>query len=205
MTRRLGALLVVVAAVAALAGCGGEPDHDMGAMSTPTSTAAPAYPSASPARGPHNDADVRFAEQMVPHHLQAVDMSEMLLAKQGISPQATALALRIRTAQAREIGQMTGWLNGWNQDPAATATSAMGHGMGDGMMSQTEMDALQRATGDQATELFLRGMVRHHQGALAMAATELKDGQNADAKALAQQVSTSQQAEITEMNRLLEG
>lgn len=101
---------------------------------------------------------------------------------------------------------MSGWLAAWGANPSPSSMDGgMGgvdHG-GDGMMTQADMDALDKATGAQAAELFLTGMVKHHQGAVTMAQTELDQGQNPDAKTLAQNIITSQKAEIAEMNQLL--
>ena len=40
----------------------------------------------------YNDADIMFAQMMIPHHQQAVEMSEMLLAKEGIPAQVVEFA-----------------------------------------------------------------------------------------------------------------
>lgn len=194
-----GALAVTVT----LAGCGssGE-DHDMGSMASPSTSSAPAgSASGTPAAGPHGEADVTFAQMMVPHHRQAVEMADMILAKQGIDADVTTLATQIRAAQAPEIDQMTGWLAGWGE--SAAPSMDMGHDMG-GTMSQPEMDALDQATGKEAARLFLSGMVKHHRGAIEMAEDELANGQNADAQKLAASIRDTQQGEIDRMNALLQ-
>ena len=193
-----------LAAALVLGACGSSSGgHDMGSMSSPSTSSAPSASStAAPASGPHNDADVTFASMMIPHHNQAIEMSNMLLAKGGIDPKVTALAQKIKAAQGPEVAQMSGWLSGWGSNPSPSSMGDMG-GMGDGLMNQADMDALNTATGDQAAQLFLTGMIKHHQGAVAMAQTELDSGQNAEAKKLAQDIITAQKAEITEMNQLL--
>ena len=151
--------------------------------------------------GSHDDADVAFATGMVPHHQQAVQMSDVLLGKAGVDADVLALATKIKAEQAPEIAQMTGWLNDW----AAPAPTGGMDGMGGGMMSQADMNALGSAQGRTAQTLFLQGMIRHHEGAVAMATTEVAQGKNAEAKSLAQSIVTSQQAEIDQMNQLLAG
>src|SRR4051812_38371695 len=103
----------------------------------------------------------------------------------------------IKAAQGPEVAQMSGWLAGWGQKPSPSSMGGMeGMNHGDGTMSQADMDALKAATGDKrAAKLFLTGMMKHHQGAVTMAQTELDSGQNPDAKALAQNMITSQKAE----------
>ena len=158
------------------------------------------------AAGSHNDADVAFATGMVPHHRQAVQMSEVLLAKTGVDPDVVALATKIKAEQAPEIEQMNGWLSSWGAPAATGGAGDMGgmDGMGGGMMTPQQMEALASAEGREAQTLFLQGMTAHHQGAVAMASTELAQGENQDAKALAQSIVTSQQAEIDQMAQLLQ-
>lgn len=184
-----------------VAGCGSSGgSQDMGSTSSPSTSDAPASSGGTPAAGAHGDADVAFAQMMVPHHRQAVEMADMLLAKQGITTDVTTLAAQIKAEQAPEIAQMTGWLTGWGQ--SATPSMDMGDAMA-GTMSQADMDALDKATGKDAQKLFLTGMITHHKGAITMAKDELANGQDADAKKLAQSIADSQQVEIGKMNQLL--
>lgn len=216
---RLGLAAAAMAALTGLAGCANNDPSSMPGMDTGSSASAapsiPAAPSASagsatPASGPHNDADVTFAQMMIQHHQQAVDMSDMLLAKDGVNPEIAALARQIKTAQAPEITTMTGWLEGWGE-PVTAAEDGMGgmggmdHGGGDdGMMAPDEMEDLDTADGATGQKLYLEGMIKHHQGAVAMAEDEVANGENPQAKQLAQDIITSQQAEIETMSALLD-
>jgi uncharacterized protein (DUF305 family) len=209
-TLRLGLAAAAAVAVTGLAGCASNDDpSSMPGMDHGSSSSAPAAPSSSaaaptasgtPAAGPHNNADVMFTTMMIPHHQQAIEMSDMILAKDGIDPAVTELARQIKDAQTPEITQMRGWLAGWGANPSPSM-SGMDHG--DGMMDPADMEALEKASGAEAAKLFLTSMVKHHQGAIAMAQTEESDGQNPEAKQLAQAIITSQQAEIEKMNTLL--
>ena len=186
-----------LAGAIALGGCGSSGSGgDTGSTSSP-SAAPTAAATGTPAAGAHNDADVMFAQMMIPHHRQAIEMADMILAKPDIDPVVAALATEIKGAQTPEIDQMTGWLIGWGLN--ATPSMDM-----DGTMSQADMNALDQATGKDAEELFLTGMTTHHQGAIAMAKTELTNGQNTDAKKLAQSISDTQQVEINTMNKMLQ-
>lgn len=210
MTSRAQIALAGALAALVLAGCSTSATSSGAASPAPTGSAgAPASPVAGPGTptvGQHVDADIQFATMMIPHHTQAVEMSDMLLSKQGVDEKVTALAKRIKAEQAPEITQMSGWLAGWGQNPSPSSMGGMG-GMGseDGLMSQADMHALDQATGDDAARLYLTGMIKHHRGAVTMAQTELDQGQNPDAKKLAQSIVTTQRAEITEMNGLLGG
>ena len=203
LTATVAATVVVVTG---LAGCANNDASSMPGMnhgsSAPAGSGSPATPAATgtPAAGPHNDADVMFATMMMAHHQQAIEMSDMILEKDSIDPAVTELAQQIKDAQTPEITQMQGWLTGWG---ASASASGMDHGGDDGMMSQADMDALMKANGTEAAKLFLAGMVKHHQGAITMAQEEVTNGQNPEAKKLAQTIITSQQAEIEKMNTML--
>lgn len=197
-----------VAVMAIAAGCGGGDSgtgHSADRGSTTSSSA-----SAAPSSRDHNDADVVFAQHMIPHHQQAVEMSDMVLAKQGVNPRVTDLATRIKAAQGPEIQQMQGWLGQWGNPPMPPMTSSEGHdnmpGMSSdamGMMSDEQMTALKNANGAESSKLFLTGMITHHEGAIAMAQNEIKDGSFAPAVELARSIVTTQQQEIDTMKGIL--
>ena len=195
MTRRLLTGLASLAISGALAaGCGG------GGTAAPSSTAAAGAATAS---SKFNDADVTFAQGMIPHHEQAVEMADIALdPKVKASATVKDLATRIKAAQAPEIATMTSWLKGWGKP---VTMDAAGHNMSamDGMMSAADMKALGAATGPAFDTAFFEMMIRHHQGAITMAEKVQKDGVNADVKALAGQVISAQTAEINEMKKAL--
>jgi uncharacterized protein (DUF305 family) len=151
----------------------------------------------------HNDADVTFAQGMIPHHQQAVEMSDMILGKQGIDPRVTDLANQIKSAQGPEIQLMQGWLTQWGT-PAMPPMS--GHDMPgmSGMMSTADMTALTDAQGVDASKLFLTQMIAHHEGAITMAQNEIKDGQYPAALELAESIVTAQQKEIDTMKGIVQ-
>lgn len=146
----------------------------------------------------HNKADGDFAQGMIPHHQQAVRMSAM--AEEAAGPQVKALAARIAAAQGPEITQMTGWLSAW--DLPVEADHGMQHDM-PGMMSGESLDKLRATNGDAFDSHWLQMMVEHHQGAIAMAKTELAEGKYPAALTLARSIVKSQTAEIAEMRRML--
>ena len=196
------------AALAISAGCsgGGSGSEQSGQGA---STAATAESSA----GDHNDADIMFASHMIPHHEQAVGMSDVVLAKQGIDPRVTDLATDIKAAQGPEIKQMQDWLGQWGNPPMPPMATQEGHGGHDmdgmsgdgmGMMSDEEMTALKNANGVEAGRLFLTGMITHHEGAIAMAQNEIEGGKFAPAVELARAIVKTQQQEIDTMKGILE-
>jgi uncharacterized protein (DUF305 family) len=194
-----------IAAAIALAGCAGTTGTAPSTGSTPTSTMPGMGGGMDMSSGPataatdHNAADTMFTQGMIPHHTQAVEMSDIMLKKQGMDARITALATKIKAAQAPEIEQMTGWLKTWNEP----AQMGSGHGMGDGMMGDDDLKKLEAAQGTEAAKLFLTQMIAHHQGAVAMANTEITQGKNPDAIGLGKSIVASQTAEIKEMQDLL--
>lgn len=192
INRALGVSALALAFV--VTGCSAGGSTGTTPAASPGITAAP---SSAPASSEANAADEMFVTMMLPHHQQAVEMSEMVLEKDGLDPRVADLAERIRDAQAPEIEQLQGWLDEWGVD-----ASGGGHS-GGGMMSEDDMQALEDADGAEAGPLFLQQMVAHHEGAVEMAETEVADGQHPDVVALAQQIADAQSAEIAEMEQLL--
>ena len=189
-----------ISAAIALAGCAGTSGSTpAGTMPGMGSGGLGMSSSSAPATADHNTADTMFTQGMIPHHAQAVEMSDMMLRKQGMDARITALATKIKAAQAPEIAQMTGWLKTWNEP----TQMASGHGMGDGMMGDDDLKTLDAAQGNDAAKLFLAQMIAHHEGAVMMAKTESSQGKNPDAISLSKAIVTAQEAEIQEMKDLL--
>lgn len=222
--KRFGFGLATLAASALfVSGCSNATNESQSSASSTTSAAASASasPSAASSDAAHNDADVTFAQGMIPHHQQAIEMSDMLLGKQDINPDVVALATEIKGAQGPEIEQMQGWLEEWgaSSTPAPTSTNMSGHdmpshqmpsggemaGAGHGMMSEADMAALQNAQGEEASRLFLTQMIEHHKGAIMMAQQEIDDGQFPAAVEMARTIVSSQQQEIDSMQDMLNG
>ncbi len=196
-----------VAALVIAAGCGSNSgaEHQGGHDS-------PASVTTSASSQDHNDTDVGFAQNMIPHHQQAIEMSDILLAKQGIDPRVTGLATEIKAAQGPEIKQMQGWLTQWGAPWTPAEAPGEGHAGHDmegmdggamGLMSDEQMTALKKAQGVEASRLFLNGMIAHHNGAIAMAQPEIGNGQFAPTVELARSVATSQLQEIEKMRDIL--
>ncbi|WP_063819240.1 DUF305 domain-containing protein [Herbidospora cretacea] len=142
-------------------------------------------------------ADVRFAEGMIGHHRQALEMTG-LAPDRAADEQVKALARRIEAAQRPEIGVLTGWLTRLGREvPAGHA-----HLTGYGMASLAEMNDLRGARGEAFDRLFLKLMIRHHEGALSMAGGELRDGRDRLMTTLAMDIVTGQQIEIGRMRSI---
>ncbi|SDO06623.1 Uncharacterized conserved protein, DUF305 family [Streptomyces sp. cf386] len=206
------AALAATAATAALvlAACGGGngDSHSGSAAKHSASSGTDATADASAGAEAHNDQDVSFAQGMIPHHQQALEMAE-LAAGRASSAQVKDLAERVRKAQDPEIRTMSGWLKAWGEDVPSAAPGmdhSAGHSGGSGMagmMDQEDMDKLSKASGKDFDTMFLTMMVEHHEGAVEMAETEKARGRYAPATDLADAVITAQTAEIEEMNKLL--
>jgi len=101
--------VAALAAVAALGACSNSATKEATSSSAPSPAATS---SAAPAAA-HNHADMMFAHMMIPHHQQAIEMSDMIFGKQGIDPRVVDMAKQIKAAQGPEIEMMQGWLNQW--------------------------------------------------------------------------------------------
>ncbi len=198
--RRVVAPAIALSFIAVLAACGS--DHPSAAHTT-KDTASPGGGAATSA---FNDADVEFAQGMIAHHEQAIEMAEIALDPNiGASPAVLDLATRIKGAQDPEVELMTGWLTAAGE-PVAMDESE-GHEMSsmDGMMTADQMDAMAAMTGTGFDQMWLAMMIAHHEGAVSQSQTVKAKGSNADVLTLADQIITAQQAEIAEMNALLQG
>jgi uncharacterized protein (DUF305 family) len=153
----------------------------------------------------HNDADVAFTQEMIPHHHQAVMMARLATSRDA-GPEVADLAERIERAQVPEIKLMSGWLRDWDESSMGSGgMGAMGYGDGTGMMDPGQMHDLARARGAAFDRLFLTQMIEHHRGAVTMAEKEQSEGQDPEVIALAKSIEKSQTAEIAEMRKLLAG
>ncbi|MBF6210737.1 DUF305 domain-containing protein [Nocardia puris] len=195
--------VTAVAAAAALfaAGCSDDTEStttaDHGTHATTASaTTAPA------ARTDFTDADVMFLQMMYPHHAQAVEMAQLVPSRTQ-NAALRDLAANVEAAQAPEMAQISTLLVAFGQPaPTADASAHGDHGMA-GMMTPEQMAALEAASGDAFDRMWLEMMIEHHLGAVDMAKTELAEGVNPDAQALARTVIADQEAEITTMRQML--
>lgn len=196
---------IALVTVASLAAC--STDDEPGSGTAPSSATTGAEEQDGTAEGgTFNDQDVMFAQMMIPHHEQAIEMSDVILAKDGVDPEVTDLANQIKDAQGPEIEQLTTWLEEWGspmEESGAMDHEAMGHGSMDGMMSEEDMQALDAAQGAEAGQLFLEQMIVHHEGAVTSAQEHLEAGENPEALALSEDVIDDQSAEIEEMEQML--
>ena len=145
-----------------------------------------------------SSADIMFLQMMIPHHQQAVDISELAMARSK-DAELIALATDIRDGQSAEIIQMKSWLREVNAD------IDMGHSMGEamgGMLTDTELSDLNAATGKNFDLLWLKGMTNHHVGALHMS-TMIRDARNAEIKRFGENVISAQTAQIEQMKIMI--
>ncbi len=189
--------VVALVSVGTATGCAG------GARSSSTSSSS--APSVAGRSG-----DVAFAQDMIPHHRQAVEMAAMALAPTArASAQVRALATRIRSEQSPEIATMTHWLTSWHAAvPSQGAMAGMGASGPDGMpgmMTGAQMKQLGRAGGPAFDRQWLTMMTAHHQGALTMARAVLRTTHDPSVRTFADGVVRAQQAEINRMRSILRG
>ncbi|GID43172.1 hypothetical protein Aca07nite_04470 [Actinoplanes capillaceus] len=187
--RSLKLAAAAVTATILLTGCGGDQATD---------SAAGTGAAAANAAGTFNDADVAFAQHMIPHHRQAVQMAA-LVEKRAATGEVKDLARWIQSAQQPEIDTMNGWLTTWGHTPPAPTDHAAMAGMATG----ADLAALEAASGAAFDKKFLTLMIKHHEAAVTTAQQEVDAGWDATARTLAQKIVTDQQAEITTMKGLL--
>jgi uncharacterized protein (DUF305 family) len=155
----------------------------------------PGGQSATAARA-HGAADVTFAQHMIPQHRQALELAALARTR-AARPEVAVLATEIAGAQQPEIDRMTAWLAAWGAPVPA------GHVVLPGMVTDADLAALRAATGAAFDRRFLTLMIAHHEGAVRLARTEVAEGRDPAATALAEEIVATQGAEIAVMRGLL--
>lgn len=185
MTRRFRALVITVLALVALSACSTSTHDDhMGMGDIDYSV---------------YDADaIMFAQMMIPHHQQAIEMADMALENTS-NPTILELAAEIKAAQDPEIEQMRDWLEtaGAEEDGMEMHMHHMS-----GMLSEEELEALRNARDAEFDRLFLEGMIEHHEGAIDMA-EDVLENENEEVRTLAKAIIDAQTREIELMESLL--
>jgi uncharacterized protein (DUF305 family) len=199
LTTRVSAVVAALAAAVVLSSCSSQKSADHTEHAGSPTTSATDQPAG------HNADDVAFAQGMIPHHQQAIDMATMVTGR-STNPQVIQLANKIKAAQEPEIRTLDVFLVQWKENPD-TDTGHGGHGgmAMTGMVDQPTMDKLASLKGAEFDTLWLQSMIAHHQGAIEMAKAEIANGDSVDAKGLAQNIVTTQQAEIVQIKQMLGG
>ena len=202
ITARIAAVLVALATALFVSACS-EPAGSSSDSHTDHQQSDEPVVTGQPAG--YNADDVAFATNMIPHHQQAVDLSA-LVPDRSTNPEVTKLASDIAAAQGPEIETMKVFLVQWNENPDTnTGSGHGGHGAMQGMVDEATMARLESLKGAEFDTLWLQSMIGHHQGAIEMAKAEVANGENVDAKGLANDIITTQQAEIGQMKQMLGG
>ena len=152
----------------------------------------------SGASGDLSSDEIMFLQMMIPHHQQAIDISDLALTKSADS-ELLALAKNIRDEQSAEIVKMKAWLD------AAGADLEMDHGAShsmSGMLSDSELAALDKASGKSFDVLWLKAMTGHHTGAIDMAAM-IENAKSAEIKSFGEGIVASQSAQNKAMAAMI--
>lgn len=201
-----GRAVLVVVALAALV---------LGALAGALLARQPALTAA-----PEGSVDAGFARDMQAHHAQAVDLA-VLVRDRSTDEEVRTVALDILLTQQNQIGQMAGWLSTWGLPAAASeppmawmtgtdhghgAAAAEGEGYAamPGWVSRADLARLTAATGTEADRLFLQLMIPHHQGGVEMAEYAVEHAQRPQVVALARNIVTSQERELTALQDMLD-
>ena len=183
-----------IAGLLLLAACGSESNQQSTASTQTDLTSS---------QSSFNDADVMFAQMMIPHHEQAIELADMALDPTlKASEQVKTLAAQIKSAQDPEIDLMTQWLTDWDQ-PLMDMSEEHDMSM-DGMLSVDEIAALGQLVSEEFDQAWATAMIAHHKGAIKMAKTVKDDGQSTLVQDLANLIMQAQQSEIAVLETLLD-
>ncbi|MBJ7399725.1 DUF305 domain-containing protein [Mycolicibacterium sp.] len=194
-TRVLAAIATLAAAIV-LSSCGTAATQNQGLSASATSAEQVAA---------HNADDVMFAQMMIPHHQQAIEVAAMVPDRSS-NPDVIALAATIVGEQQPEIDTMKALLLQWNVDPNEMSHESGHAGMAmTGMVNDATMVRLDSLKGASFDMLWLQSMISHHEGAIAMAKSEIADGKSADMTTVAADIVAAQQTEIDQIKQMLIG
>lgn len=189
---RIVAVAAALTTAVVVSSCSKTEEHSQHATSSTTSSATVAA---------HNADDVMFAQMMIPHHQQAVQLAD-LAPQHTDNPALLKLASTIAGEQQPEIDAMKALLLQWGADPAMGDHSGHGAAM-QGMVDDATMTKLESLKGPEFDTLWLQAMIGHHQGAIEMAKTEIAKGGSADMMTMAKSTVSAQQTEIDQMKQML--
>ncbi|EOY45788.1 DUF305 domain-containing protein [Streptomyces anthocyanicus] len=208
--RRIAVVGLIATGSLFLAACGGDGDDmsgmDHGSSSSASATATSQAAGSAEQGKDFNDADVAFAQMMIPHHEQALEMAKLADGRAS-DAEVKDIAQKIENAQDPEIKTMKGWLKAWGQPTQMESMPGMdhgGHGSGDGMMSEADMEELKGMKGTEFDKAFAEMMIDHHNGAISMAKDEQKNGKYAEAKKMADDIVKGQSAEVEQLQSTLD-
>ena len=189
---RATAALIALTTATVVSSCATAGKEDLSVHASATSTEQVAA---------HDADDVQFAQLMIPHHEQAIELAAMV-PDRSTNPDVVALAAKIAGEQQPEISTMKALLQQWNVKPESHESGHAGMAM-EGMVDDATMVKFDSLKGADFDTLWLQSMISHHQGAIGMAKTEIADGKSADLVTLAKNIVTAQQAEIDQMKQIL--
>lgn len=203
---RMGSVLRrMVAAIGAavlLAGCGGSSEGHGGGTAETTPSDAPVI-TGEPAG--FNADDIAFANNIIPHHKQAIALAG-LVPERSTDAELIELASKMAAEQQPEVNVLNVLLVQWGEIPQLGAGAPDGYGQHlQGMVDDATMEKLKSLRGPEFDSLWLQSMISHHQGAIEMAKAEIANGENVDAVSMAKTMVASQEAEIGQMRKMLEG
>lgn len=148
----------------------------------------------------HNDTDVHFLGMMVPHHEQAIEMSDVLLASDVEDPEVRDLAQRIKAGQEEENEQMRAWADEWGVQEDMEHHSRH---IANGMFMPEDLEAFAQLEGEELRTTFLEWMHHHHKQVIAMTQGEVDNGAYGPLREMGKEMINVQTAEMGEMEQIL--
>lgn len=213
--RRLGTAGIALVMGLVLSACGGDGPDEVHLGGTQASAASPkldrpwgqvnSFPELKKAEVP-KAADTTFAAEMIMHHEQAIELSQNLLAHEGLEDRVEATARFILQDQKNEISVMSSWLTAWEKSLGTSGHGAHDDHSGDpmpGMLPQEQVDEVRTLEPAAAQIHFLRSMLTHHEGALTMSRDYLPHRANSFTFSTAQHIIREQGLEIDYMTNLV--
>ena len=188
------ASIVTAATLAACGSSGGT--SNAGATSGGMSDMPGMNQSASTSAKSWNDADVAFAQMMIPDHQMVAKMAALAETKAG-NAQLKTLATQMKAGQSQNVEKLTGWLKAWGKP----TTGDMAGMTMPGAMTDADMNKLKAKSGMEFDMMFAQMMINHHNGSMQMCRDEQANGLSTEAKAMADAMIKTQTAQVTSLQK----
>jgi len=193
---RIALAATAAGAALILSACGAQSTSTTGQSGETADTSGTSRPAASTGTS-FNDADVAFAQMMIPDHQMTAKMAELAQDK-AATEDLKSMAAQMVKGESQTVGTLQGWLKTWGK-PASGDMAVMTM---PGAMTDKDMDMLKSMSGMDFDMMFAQMMVKHHEGSIQMAQDEQAKGASAEAKAMAADMVKTQQAQVSELRKI---
>jgi len=192
--RRIALAASVAGAAVVLAACGTQAGATPAAAGNQSAGMAN-MPATNSGSASFNGTDVAFAQMMIPDHQMVAKMAKLAAGKASSAALKT-LATQLQKGQPQTVDMLQSMLKTWGKSSDTTGMTMPG------AMTEQDMTMLKSMKGMNFDMMFAQIMIKHHEASIKMAQDEQTKGANADAKAMAGEMMTTQKAQVEKLRKI---